>query len=90
MRQKVGGCKYFTLEAKTNFIAGACQCNNHMQSKKIISLGVDVSIDMGQCKTRTKMERECEGFQGWYVVLFCWCFFLVSGAMSTTLTLAAT
>merc|ERR1712037_644681 len=50
-------------------VEGVCQCNNHMQSKNVIKLGVDVNIDMGQCKKRTKMERECEGmFRRWCYV----------------------
>jgi len=63
--------KYFQILILVNIlieVEGVCQCNNHMQPKEVIELGVHISIDMGRCKTRTKWEGECDMFKGWCYV----------------------
>merc|ERR1719193_335749 len=63
--------RYFPILILVNILfeaEGVCQCKYHMQPKEVIELGVHISIDMGQCKTRTKWEGECDMFKGWCYV----------------------
>merc|ERR1711962_1292430 len=52
-------------------IKSACQCNNYLDKTDVLDVGMlDIDTEMGQCKGRTNLGRECGiwDFQGWCYV----------------------